>query len=55
MLDFMVNHSYFFFVTWYSWIIISILGGIHKNVGRKILNFGGIHEMQKKKMKPPGA
>ena len=51
MLDFMVNHSYFFiFVTWYSWIIVWILGGIHKNVGRKIWNFGGIHEMQKKKI-----
>ena len=36
-------------MTWYSWIIVWILGGIHKNVGRKIWNFGGIHEMQKKK------
>ena len=56
MLDFMVNHSYFFiFATWYSWIIVWILGGIHKSVGRKIWNFGGIHEMQKKKLKAPGA
>ena len=37
MLDFMVNHSYFFiFVTWISLIIIGVLGGIHENVGRKI-------------------
>ena len=35
-------------MTWYSWIIVWILGGIHKNVGRKIWYFGGIHEMQKK-------
>ena len=56
MLDFMVNHSYFFiFVTWISLIIIGILRDIHKNVGRKNWNFGGIHGRQKKKLKPPGA
>ena len=56
MLDFMGNHSYFFiFVTWYSLIIFLIFGGIHENIGRKNWNFGGIHEMQKKKMKPPAA
>ena len=50
MLDFMVNHSYFFiFVTWISLIIIGILRDIHKNVGRKNWNFGGTHEMPKKK------
>ena len=51
MLDFMVNHSYFFiFVTWISLIIIWIFGGIHENVGRKNLNFGGTHGRQKKKI-----
>ena len=56
MLDFMVNHSYFFiFMTWISLIIIGILGGIHENVVRKNWNFGGIHGRQKKKLKPPGA
>ena len=36
MLDFMVNRSYFFiFVTWYSWIIVWILVGIHENGDRK--------------------
>ena len=51
MLDFMVNHSYFFiFMTWISLIIIGILGGIHENVVRKNWNFGGIHGRQKKKI-----
>ena len=51
MLDFMVNHSYFFIlVTWISLIIIWIFGGIHENVTRKNRNFGGIHGRQKKKI-----
>ena len=49
MLDFMINDSFFFiFVTWISLIIILILRGIHENVDRKNLNYGGIHGRQKK-------
>ena len=44
------------FVALISLVIFLIFGGIHENVGRKNINFGDIHEMQKtKKMKPPAA
>ena len=46
--DFIRNHSYFFyFWTWISLIFLEILAGIHESFGRKIWNFGGIHEVRK--------
>ena len=49
--DFIRNHSYFFyFLTWISLIFLEILVGIHESFGRKIWNFGGTHEVRKKKI-----
>ena len=49
------THIFLFLGPGIHWLYFLIFGGIHENAGRKNWNFGGIHEMQKKKMKPPGA
>ena len=55
MLDFMVNRSYFFiFVTWYSWIIVWILGGIHENGDSKKLKLWWYSWKTKKKAPTTG-